>query len=206
MKLKVCGLKDPINIKMLGQIRPDLMGFIFVKSSPRFIDLDDELIKTIKSVKSQKVGVFVNEPVTVINDIVEVLQLDYVQLHGDETPERVAQVSEICSVIKAFQVDDKFDFHLDGYERASLFLFDAKGNRRGGNGIKYNWNLLKRYQESQPFIVSGGIRLSDADAIRRIRHPKFIGVDINSGFELSPGIKNIDLVAQLKLELDEVYS
>lgn len=206
MKLKVCGLKDVNNIQMLHYIQPDMMGFIFVRQSPRFVELDDEMIKTIRKTSCETVGVFVNEPNEVIKDLVEILKLDYVQLHGDETPSQINEIAQFCKVIKAFSVSETFDFDLDDYDAAQLFLFDTKGNRRGGNGLKFNWNLLRNYNGSRPFLLSGGIRITDAAAIKKINHPKFLGVDINSGFESYPGIKSIDLVAQLKLEVDEVYS
>ena len=198
-------MRDPQNIKKLSLLQPDIMGFIFAKESPRYIELDFETTDLINQLQCEKAGVFVNEEVDRILELVEKLDLDYVQLHGDETPEMIDQLKPYVKTIKAFSVDDRFYFDIDEYENADYFLFDTKGRSRGGNGIVFNWSLMNRYHGKVPFLLSGGIRLSHARNIKRINHPQFLGIDINSGFEIAPGLKNIDIIAQLKLELDEVY-
>ncbi len=131
---------------------------------------------------------------------VEEFKLDAVQLHGNESPSQCAdiQVKDV-EVIKAFSVDDSFDFAaLDAYqESCNLLLFDAKGENYGGNGIRFNWELLKQYQGKLPFLLSGGIRLQDIKEIMVIQHSKFLGIDVNSGFEISPGVKDINEIEKM---------
>ena len=205
MKLKVCGLKDVNNIKMVEVLQPDLMGFIFYEKSPRNIVLSKELEDLILNLKVKKVGVFVNEELSRVIKIFDDLQLDFVQLHGDESQEYIDLLRPHVKVIKAFSIDDTFDFNLNDFG-VDYFLFDTKGDRRGGNGIKFNWKLLSNYKGETPFILSGGIRMSDINRINKINHPQFVGVDINSGFEQSPGIKNVNLIADFIMELDGIYS
>lgn len=205
MKLKVCGLKNVNNIKEISQLSVDFMGFIFVDSSPRCVQLNDELIRLIRSLKCEKVGVFVNESVNRIFEIGRKLGLTHVQLHGEETPDKVELLADHFKVIKAFAVDETFDFQLGHYTHVDTFLFDAKGKHRGGNGIHFNWDLLNRYEGNQSFMLSGGLRLEDLDAIQEINHPKLIGIDVNSGFEIEAGLKDVEQLKKLKEKLDEVY-
>lgn len=205
MKLKVCGMKHPDNIKKLQVLRPDLMGLIFYDRSPRCVERSGALSDLMHSISSEKVGVYVNEAVEQIRSDVELFGLDYVQLHGDESPDEVKNIRSFAPVIKAFSVDRTFDFSITDEFSADYFLFDAKGEQRGGNGIQFSWSKLNEYHGEVPFFLSGGLTLKDAKKVKKIQHPKLKGVDINSGFEDAPGLKNIDAIAEFKLELDEVY-
>jgi phosphoribosylanthranilate isomerase len=205
MKIKVCGLKDISNMKEIEAIQPDLMGFIFVPNSPRYIGLSEEKVRAIRSLKGKKVGVFVNPDLHDLLKTMELFNLDIVQLHGDESAEFVKEVSQFYPVIKAFSIDDSTTFQFDEYEAATYFLFDAKGIYKGGNGEKFNWELLNRYSGAIPFLLSGGIRLSDVDLVKEIKHPKLMGIDVNSGFENAPGEKNVIQLQHLLKQFSYVY-
>lgn len=197
MIVKVCGLKDPKNIVDIAQTKPNMMGFIFAAGSSRRIEKGAMLIDIISKLKAEKVGVFVNEDVENIREIMSTFKLTTVQLHGDESPSEIALLKNNFKVTKAFSVDDDFDFRIDQYAAADMYLFDAKGSERGGNGTKFNWTLLENYTGSTPFLLSGGIQLEDIKEIKKISHPMFAGIDVNSGFEDFPGIKNVADVNEL---------
>jgi len=196
MKIKVCGMRNINNILALHEAGIRMMGFIFYNKSKRFIDEDQrkEIFNAIPT-DVKKVGVFVNEELEyVLNTIVE-YGLHYVQLHGEEDSIYCEKVMDHAKVMKAFSVDAGFDFTATlTYQNCDLLLFDAKGKERGGNGIQYDWNILKNYTYSTPFLLSGGIGPDDVDKILAFSHSKFVGIDINSGFEIEPGLKNIDKI------------
>jgi phosphoribosylanthranilate isomerase len=201
MKIKVCGIKSNNDIQFLNQSGIDMIGFIFVKSSPRNVQLTDISLKGLRKTNTEKVGVFVNEEVSIIRDRINEFGLTHVQLHGDETADIIDQLKPYCKVIKVFSVDDNFDFDISQYSNSDYFLFDTKGRARGGNGEKFNWNLIDNYKGDIPFLLSGGIHISDTDEIKKIKHPAFKGIDVNSGFEIEPGRKNHDLINELINEL-----
>jgi len=201
MKIKVCGMRDKENISGLLALKPDYIGFIFYDKSKRFV-ADFPQIEIPSSIK--KVGVFVNETIEEIIEKANKHTLDFVQLHGNETPEYCSALSEKnIKIIKAFSVDENFDFSATKpFEKCvSLFLFDTKGNNYGGNGIKFNWELLQNYTGKTPFLLSGGISKNDSEEIMKFKHPAFLGIDINSGFELEPGLKNIKEIKEFKNRL-----
>jgi phosphoribosylanthranilate isomerase len=219
MKIKVCGMRDAENIKSLIALKPDFIGFIFYNKSKRFVS-EFPQIKFPKAIK--KVGVFVNESLEEVLKISKKHQLVFVQLHGNETPEFCQKLVnmftdrsrsekphhselglESFEIIKAFSVDENFNFEqTKPFEKyCKYFLFDAKGTNYGGNGIKFNWEMLQNYKGEVPFLLSGGITKKDANEIKRINHPKFIGVDVNSGFEIEPGLKNIQDIKEFKNSL-----
>jgi len=147
------------------------------------------------------VGVFVNQTIEEIAEKANNHTLDFVQLHGNETPEFCEKLAtKNIKIIKAFSVDENFDFSATKpFEKGvSLFLFDTKGNNYGGNGIKFNWELLQNYTGKTPFLLSGGISKNDSEEIKKFKHPAFLGIDINSGFELEPGLKNIKEIKEFK--------
>ena len=199
LKMKVCGMKIPENIKKLSELNIDFMGFIFYKKSKRYTEsIPDKIPKTIK-----KIGVFVNEDINTIKEIASKNKLDYIQLHGNETVEYCKKLSSSKhKIIKAFSIDEKFDFKQTYKYQAycDFFIFDTKGKLYGGNGIKFNWQLLENYKGENKFLLSGGISLKDIEEIKKFKHPKYIGVDVNSGFEIKPGLKNISEISEfLKL-------
>ncbi len=187
-------MRDQHNIKELYDAGIRMMGFIFYERSKRFISVENrqEVFQAIPE-DVKKVGVFVNEDLDFVVDTIRAYKLAYVQLHGDEDPKYCAAVQEHTKVIKVFKVDDQFDFGKTfHYQTCDLLLFDARGKEYGGNGIQYDWELLKKYRYETPFLLSGGIGPGDVDKILSFEHHKFIGIDINSGFEVKPGLKNIE--------------
>jgi phosphoribosylanthranilate isomerase len=195
MKLKICGLNNPGNIKEIVQLNPDFIGFIFYADSKRYVANNIhffDLQYLPDHVK--RVGVFVNEDPELVELIYRQYKLDYVQLHGVEDQAYCARLFlKNIPVIKAFNVDAHFDFRkCDPFVPFSnYFLFDTKGERNGGNGKKFDWKILNNYDLKKPFFLSGGIGLDDADLINKLEFKRLMGVDVNSRFELQPGIKDV---------------
>ncbi|HBL76584.1 MAG TPA: N-(5'-phosphoribosyl)anthranilate isomerase [Prolixibacteraceae bacterium] len=205
LKIKVCGMRDPENIAGIASGGPDFMGFIFYPKSKRFtgFDAQTEILNAFPE-KIQKVGVFVNETPEQIFATSRVWKLDAIQLHGQETPDNCRQIQySVLPVFKAFSIDESFDFEiLKAYQDyCDYFLFDTKGQFPGGTGQKFNWALLEDYQLDVPFFLSGGIGPDDVESIRNFRHPQLFGIDINSGFEISPGLKDIEKVRKFISEI-----
>jgi phosphoribosylanthranilate isomerase len=188
--LKVCGNRD--NIAEVASLNPDYMGFIFYEPSPRHVGVDFKMPVLPKSIK--KVGVFVNEEVEVIKKLVAKFKLDFVQLHGHESVEDCRVLKELgVGVIKVFSIDTIFDFDTTMlYEGAAdYFLFDTKGKFYGGNAIPFDWNLLTNYHQRVPFFLSGGLSLENIFAVNNLSTMNLHAIDVNSGVEDSPGLKNI---------------
>jgi len=201
LKLKVCGMRNSANIKDLSEIQPDFIGFIFHEKSSRNVS---ETVLTGTSKSISRVGVFVNESKELIVNKMKQYHLDYIQLHGSESPEFCNEIKELeVGVIKAFNISDNFNFSsLSLYESVcDYLLFDAFGKQAGGNGITFNWELLSKYQGETPFLLSGGINDTMTDELKKITHPQFVGIDINSGFEIAPALKNIDKIKHFKLSV-----
>tara|TARA_B100000768_G_scaffold27001_1_gene25187 strand:- start:447 stop:1049 length:603 start_codon:yes stop_codon:yes gene_type:complete len=200
MKLKVCGMKFSENIREIESLEPDFMGFIFYKKSKRFFNES----KLILNDNINRVGVFVNQEVNEVIDIIKKYKLDYVQLHGDEDVRYCLSIKSICKVIKVFKIDDTFNFdNIKIFENVSdYYLFDTKTNLHGGSGIKFDWEILKKYNSKKKFFLSGGISEDDIEEIKKIKkiHP-IIGIDINSKFEL-PNLKKDR--AKIKLLIDKI--
>jgi phosphoribosylanthranilate isomerase len=211
MQVKVCGMRSPQNISDLLDLPIDFIGLIFYEKSKRFVGKDNALSEWIIEHEedfglAKKVGVFVNAGIDQILNNTHDFHLDYVQLHGEESPEYCQELRLLWSassvrkakLVKAFSIDEKFDFaRVEPYEaHCSFFVFDTKGADYGGNGTQFDWDLLDAYQGSTPFLLSGGIDLESSEAIRKLEHPMLFGVDINSKFESEPGIKDISTVAE----------
>ncbi len=206
MKLKVCGMRDAENIKALIELKPDFIGFIFYDKSPRFVGnaLDTELIQSIPR-EIRKVGVFVNATVDYILQNVKKYGLNYAQLHGNETPDFCKNLRmKGVNIIKAFRLDESFVFsQLNNYKpQVDFFLFDAKGDGYGGNGIAFDWTILKKYDNQKPYFLAGGISLDNLDELANIT-PKPYSLDVNSKFEVEPGVKDIDKIAELITKMRE---
>ena len=205
MKLKVCGMREPDNIEALSKLKPNYMGFIFWAPSSRYVhDITPELDKQIK-----KTGVFVDASIDYIQSCISTHQLQAVQLHGEETPNYCKLIQSFgVEVIKAFSVKDTFDFaFLDNYENScEFFLFDTKGALPGGNGYTFDWSILSNYSSTKPFFLSGGIGPNELIKIKDLINSSLpvYAIDVNSKFEYSPGLKNIDLIRQFKKQLDEL--
>nr|WP_315161753.1 phosphoribosylanthranilate isomerase [uncultured Flavobacterium sp.] len=198
MKLKICGMKYPDNILEVGTLLPDYMGFIFWEKSARYFDgVIPDLPKSIK-----KVGVFVNENTEVILAKAQKHDLQAIQLHGQESVAFCQDLRENLKqaqieIIKVFSVDDAFDFEvLKPFEAVcDYFLFDTKGKLPGGNGTTFDWKVLEKYPSSKPFFLSGGIGMEEMEAVNEILKTNLplYAIDVNSKFEIEPGLKNIQL-------------
>lgn len=201
MRLKVCGMRNSDNIKELLEFNPDYMGFIFYEKSSRFVgeELDEDLLKSFPNTV-KKVGVFVNATQAYILDKVKKYALDYVQLHGEEMPDFCRNLKfKGVNIIKAFSVDNQFNFGklLNFKPYCDYFLFDTKGDLKGGNGLTFDWSVLRRYDNDKPFFLAGGIDLDNAAQARELAGLKIHSLDVNSKFEISPALKDIDKLSEL---------
>ena len=191
--IKVCGMRDAENIREAERLSIDLMGFICWEGSPRFVSEVPAYLP-----KCQRVGVFVNPSLDYVRKQVEAFGFSFIQLHGTESPEFCLEVREKtgCKVIKAISFNSEADLELaNQYEcAADIFIFDTKCTTIGGSGQKFNWDILRRYRGPLPFLLSGGIGPDDAERLILFHHDKCIGLDINSRFEVEPGIKDIEAI------------
>ncbi|WP_405383476.1 phosphoribosylanthranilate isomerase [Maribacter sp. LLG6340-A2] len=205
MKLKICGMK--LNTSDVAQLQPDYLGFIFWEPSSRYFkgeipDLPHQI---------SKIGVFVDADIDDVIKIVNKHKLQGVQLHGHESVEYCVQVaSELkkCNqkvdIIKVFSIKEAFNFDvLTPYENVcDYYLFDTKGKLPGGNGYTFNWSVLKDYPSTKPFFLSGGIGLNNLDKINEfLKSPESkycYAIDVNSRFEIEPGLKNIEELSEFK--------
>ena len=213
LHLKVCGMGTAENILEVASLEPDYLGFIFFEGSPRnFTGRIPPLPEKIK-----KTGVFVNASSEFILEKIRDFELQAVQLHGEESAEFCRHLiselkeTEKTELIKVFSVKETFDFEkLRPYEGiADLFLFDTKGKNKGGNGLVFNWEILKNYPSATPFFLSGGIGLGEIDAIKDFvnylkingKSELLYGIDVNSKFEISPGLKSKKPLKKFKEEI-----
>lgn len=194
MKIKVCGLRDAENIKAVASLAPDYIGFIRYERSPRYVNnLDDADLSNLPE-SILKTGVFVNESAENVQQLIDKYGLNAIQLHGNESADFAAAFKNKVVVLKAFGVDENFDFRqLENYVgNVDFFLFDTKTAAHGGSGETFNWSTLNGYKLDVPFFLSGGLSLGNLQEIKNIKHPQFYGVDLNSRFETSPGMKDIE--------------
>lgn len=207
VRLKICGMKH--NTAEVAKLKPDYLGFIFYDGSPRNYDiLSERLTHDIL-----KVGVFVDASVERISEAIKTHQLDVIQLHGNETPEFCQELSKKCDakgkptieLWKVFSVKDSFNFEvLEAYEGVvDKYLFDTKGKAKGGNGYTFDWGILKEYPSKKPFILSGGIGLDELQKVKEILKTRLpiYAIDVNSKFEIKPGLKDISALKKLQHEL-----
>ena len=200
-KIKICGLSQEENIKEIGNLQPDFMGFIFYCNSKRFVGKDFS-VNNLKLIPKfiQKTAVFVNETLENMQKIAEKYAFDYVQLHGEEPVEICKKLKENnIKVIKAFAIEEDFDFTtLENYQNyCEYFLFDTKTPTYGGSGRTFNWQILNKYHLETPFFLSGGIGLENVKEALKFYHPKYFGLDCNSALENENYSKNKEKVMQL---------
>jgi phosphoribosylanthranilate isomerase len=198
VRIKICGMKYPDNILEVGALLPDYMGFIFWDKSARYFDgIIPELPKSI-----QKVGVFVDANFDKILKKIEKYDLQVIQLHGHESAEFCKTLKKKLpkgiDLIKVFSLLDTFDFDLlKPFETGcDYFLFDTKGKLPGGNGSTFDWTVIENYPSTKPFFLSGGIGINEMSAVNEISKTNLplYAIDINSKFEIEPGLKNIELL------------
>lgn len=192
LEIKICGITNESNLKEVCSLNPDYVGFIFYSKSKRLVS-NIGAIEKMEGCHAKRVGVFVNASEQEIIAKVHDFDLDIIQLHGDETPEFCTKINEIKPIFKAFQINNNFNYNkLKDYLSSTYkFLFDTASITYGGSGQQFDWSLLKDYKLNKPFILSGGITKNDADKIRSIQHPMLAGIDLNSKFEINPGVKDI---------------
>jgi len=200
LKLKVCGMRNTDNILQVAlSVKPDYMGFIFYKKSPRYVG--EEFVMPSISADVRKVALTVNMPTDEIIARVEKYTFEYVQFHGDETPKEVELVKKRgISTIKVFHLDEKFDFTslLPFEPHVDYFLFDTPTVKYGGSGKTFNWQLLQNYKMEIPFFLSGGLNPDNLKDVENIDHPQLFGLDVNSGFETAPGLKDVKKLIELR--------
>ena len=193
MIIKVCGLNNSENINQLMKLDLDFMGIIFYEKSSRFFSSD-----VLPKSEKKYVAVFVDESLEVIKKLINIYKFEYVQLHGNEDEKFCKEISSLCNIIKAFRIDDRFDLNeIEKYSKyCKYFLFDTFTESYGGSGKKFNWDLLLNYDHKKDFILSGGINLELISSIKKLKNqlPNLIGVDLNSKFEIKPGLKDINRV------------
>ncbi|HSI76240.1 MAG TPA: phosphoribosylanthranilate isomerase [Lunatimonas sp.] len=208
MIIKVCGMREEENVKkLISDAAPDLMGLIFYPPSSRFVERESIQPEFYKEISQRKVGVFVNESIKEIESKIQLYGLSYVQLHGDESPEFIAALKNQNSalIIKVFRIGPTWDWkQVNPYVGvADWFLFDTQTPDFGGSGKTFDWGILEEYPYHVPFLLSGGLDETHIDAINSLvkRIPYCVGVDINSRFEISPGLKDI---ARVKTFIEKV--
>ena len=209
LQIKVCGMREPENIRALNALDVDMMGLIFYPKSPRYVrsipvsaGIVPDRAASLLRPRAKLVGVFVNEmPQTVVTHAYN-YRLDYIQLHGNETPTYIDNLKRTLipdilpdvKIIKAISIreaDDvkrwrQYEEHID------LLLFDTKCKTVGGSGEQFDWSVLSAYDGDIPFLLSGGIGPQDAESIKQFKHPMFAGIDVNSKFEDAPAHKDIN--------------
>ena len=204
MIIKVCGMRDGDNIREVEQLSIDWMGFIFYPKSSRYVSEVPAYLPT----KCKRVGVFVDASTDEIIKKIHDFSLDMIQLHGNESPEQISHLSPLTnhlSIIKAFNIATAEDLKSTAsyIGLADYFLFDTKGPSVGGNGEKFDWSVLSNYESDTPFLLSGGIGPDDAERILDYHHPKCIGIDLNSQFELAPGLKDVTTLSRFLNKIDQ---
>lgn len=204
MNIKVCGITQFKQLQQLDALNIDYAGLIFYKDSPRYMG-DKITGKQIKDADFdiKKVGVFVDPGYSELLDAIDEYGLDIVQLHGNETPELCEELSAEVEVVKAFRIPGDKAIDIDemvaDYDAVcDFYLFDTAGLKEsfGGTGQQFDWGVLKKAKIEKPFFLSGGIGPDDAAKVKAFSHPDFFAIDVNSKFELSPGLK--DMAAVLK--------
>lgn len=208
LEIKVCGMMRDRNIIDVSETCPAYMGFIFYDKSPRYVgNLNVSVLKEFQ-MGTEPVAVFVNSPIDYVINICRKYGFRIVQLHGDESPEYCEKLrstfpEEDFRIWKAVSVTNDMDWSgLSQYQGVvNRFVFDTSCNGRGGSGKKFDWSQLESYNLDTPFMLSGGIGPGDAKEIAAVGHPKMVGVDLNSGFETSPGIKWVPSIREFQYEL-----
>jgi phosphoribosylanthranilate isomerase len=203
MRIKVCGMTKAEQVLQLDELGVEFAGFIFYPKSPRYIlsHMSKEQLKKLKGKHINKVGVFVNTPVEEVLQLVDACGLYLVQLHGDENPRYCEQIANYVTVVKAFRLREGEDIlwrAKDYQDAADMFLFDTEGAGYGGTGKKFNWDILKGGNVRKPFFLSGGIQPEDVELLKAFEQESvakdLFAVDINSKFELAPGLKDMNKI------------
>lgn len=228
MKIKVCGMREPGNIRAVEALGIDMIGLIFSKNSPRYVASVSSHAGIIPDYagdaagsgvdggnrRCKRVGVFVDDTPQDIITAVYNYGLDYVQLHGNETPVMIDNLRRTIDpdirpgikFIKAISVGAADDVKRwrEYRDVADLLLFDTKGRAAGGNGTRFDWAVLEAYDGDIPFLLSGGIGPDDAQRVLSFHHPKMLGIDLNSRFETSPAVKDVALIETFVKKINNI--
>lgn len=213
MRAKVCGLNSVNQMMQLDEIGVDFAGFIFYPKSPRYVlnTVSKVELKKAKGANINKVGVFVNENPDQLLSLVDDCGLYLAQLHGDETPRYCEKIADYISVIKAFRLRDDDDvlWKIKDYQDiVDMFLFDTAGAEYGGTGKRFNWDILLSLNINKPFFLSGGIGPTDIDALKSFSTSPvakdLFAIDVNSQFEITPGLKDMTRVKPFIQELSQI--
>lgn len=204
MKIKVCGLSRESQIKALQNMNFDFAGFIFYKKSPRYI-LNFLKLKDLRKFNSiKKVGVFVNEKPKKIINTCKIAQLDLIQLHGNESLEEIKQLNQFLPVIKAIHMvgeKEEIQIQINKYEpTVNFLLFETPSENYGGSGKTFDWTMIDALEFSKPYFLSGGLSIENIENLKGLKKMPY-ALDVNSKFEISPGLKNLDLLEKLKNKL-----
>lgn len=198
--IKVCGMRDPGNAAKVAALGPDYMGFIYYPPSPRYAGGTDVADLGLENLV--KVAVFVNEKPERIAEIVNQGKFGTVQLHGHESPEDAVRLKDSgLKVIKSFGIHNYLDISkLKEYNSScDFFLFDTRTELHGGSGVSFNWEVLRNYSLEKPFFLSGGIGLENIAGALQVANwgLPLHALDLNSRFEISPGLKDVDKLKQI---------
>jgi len=201
MRVKVCGITQVEQLNMLHEVGATFAGLIYYPKSPRYVLRHMTTSQIKKENNTNKVGVFVNSSVEEVLQMVDECRLHMVQLHGDETPRYCEKIADYISVVKAFRVSetDNIGWRIREYmDVCDMFMFDTEGAGYGGTGKKFNWDKLQGVEVGKPYFLSGGIEPGDVDKLKDFeKRPEAKGlfaIDVNSRFELMPGVKDMDLI------------
>lgn len=201
MRVKVCGMTQPEQVDQLAAAGATFAGFIFYPKSPRYVFKHMNITQIRKVNNINKVGVFVNASIEEVLHIVDECRLHMVQLHGDEPPKYCEKIADYVSVVKAFRLsdNDSVEWMIKPYmDVCDMFMFDTMGAGYGGTGKKFDWSVLKGSTIGKPFFLSGGIDPGDEEELKAFSQEPvakaLFAVDINSKFEVSPGVKDMDMV------------
>ncbi len=200
MNIKVCGITQLQQLQELDEMGIEFVGLNFYKDSSRYAagKISGEDVRD-GDFDIRKVGVFVNENLNKVMKTVKEYGLDIVQLHGDEAPEYCKRLSGEVEVIKTFRIGDDMNIEklIEKFDDAcDYYLFDTGGQKEnlGGTGKQFDWSILSKTKIEKPFFLAGGIGMADLLRVKTFDHPDLFAVDINSKFEIEPGVKDLDLV------------
>ncbi len=200
MQRKVCGITQLEQAQAIDAMGVNYIGFIFYPGSKRYVlsAMTLEQLATFKPVHAKKVGVFVNESFEQVVEIVKKAGLDMAQLHGDETAAYCDRLNQIVPVIKVFRIGKALPDYASYDKAVAYYLFDTDSVLYGGTGQHFNWELIKNENFNKPYFLSGGIGINDVQGIEVMRKTKagkdLAVIDINSQFEISPGVKDLEKI------------
>lgn len=208
MRVKVCGITQVNQLSILPELGAAFAGLIFYPKSPRYVLRHMTTSQIKKEGNTNKVGVFVNASIEEVLQMVDECRLHMVQLHGDETPRYCEKLADYISVVKAFRISetDNVGWRIREFKDVcDMFMFDTEGAGYGGTGKKFNWDSLKDVVIGKPYFLSGGIEPVDVEKLKefetRPEAKALFAIDINSKFEILPGVKDTTLIKSFTNQL-----